>query len=481
MALEHLEPKSFFRFFEEFASVPHGSGHTDQAAEYLVKFANDRGIEVVRDGANNVYMRQPATPGYENAPGVILQGHLDMVCDQDKGVGHNFLTDPLTLYVEDGEWIRARGTTLGADDGVAVAMALAVLDSKDIPHGPLEAVFTSDEEVGMLGATAFDGSLLKGHYLINMDTENDGMLLIGCCGGLRADLTLPLERETVAGLAPYRLELKGLLGGHSGEDIHRQRASALVLLARFFTELAEAMPVRIASLAGGIADNAICRESEAVFGVRPADAEALLSFVKQFEATLQKEYAGVETGIEVEAAPVEALGTVLTEACAQKALDLITLLPFGYYFRSVRFENLTETSANPGILEMDETKMVVGMSLRSNVQSRMALPKEQVEALARLTGARVDFYGGYIPWESDPNSALVAKTQATYRELFGEDMQLQAIHGGIECGVFGGKADLDMVSFGPQIDYIHSPRERLSISSTQKYWKFLVELLGRLR
>lgn len=480
MVLDQLNPKSVFAFFEELCAIPHGSGNEKAISDHLVDFAKARGLRVVQDGANNVYIQKPGTPGYETAPGVVLQGHMDMVCDKNKDTVHDFLTQGLELYL-DGDFIRARGTTLGADNGIAVAMAMALLDSRDIPHPPLEAVITTDEEVGMTGATAFDGSLIQGKYLINLDNEGDTTLLVSCCGGIRADFHLPVEREAVRGKSPKSIQIKGLKGGHSGQEIHMQHANAIVLLGRVLSKLQESFDYRLHSLFGGSADNVICREAEALVFLAEADVPAVEACLADLAVTFNHEFKAVEEGITVTLSPAESASVAFTQASRDKIVAVLTLLPYGVATMSQTMDNLVESSSNPGVLRTEDKEVRISTSIRSSVLSRKYVILDKIKAVAALTGGTVTTRGAYPGWEYNPNSYLLKVFQETYRELFHGEPEILAIHAGVECGIFGAKKDLDMISLGPNMYDIHTPEERLSISSTARCWNYLLTVLAKLK
>lgn len=463
--LAALEPARVFYYFEQLCGIPHGSSNTRGAAEYLVAFAQAHGLESERDGAENVVIRKPASPGYEDAPAVILQGHTDMVCAKRADSAHDFLRDGLTL-VTDGETVRADGTTLGADDGIAVAMALALLEDETAEHPALEAVFTSDEEIGLLGAKAFDCSKLQGKLLLNMDSEDEGVLTVSCAGGATVRLTIPVSRAAREGEV-YTVEIAGLTGGHSGAEIHKGRANAAVLAGELLRECGG-----LVSIEGGSADNAIMPGCKLVLcgeGVPAAAKACEAAFRARFpeeDIRLTVTPAG-QTGAEVLDLP---LGTFLSRA------------PYGVQAMSREIEGLVQTSLNLGIIRTEEDALVMTYSVRSSVEKEKDALCDTLIALAKEYGGSAEISGAYPAWEYRKESPLREHMCATFERLYGRPMQVEAIHAGLECGLFaGGISDLDAVSFGPDMRGIHTPEESLSVASVARTWDYLREVLRGLR
>lgn len=481
--LNNIEPKSVMYYFEKISSIPRGSGNEKGISDYIKNFAVERSLYCYQDEANNVLIKKPGTDGYENSPAVILQGHIDMVCEKNSDIEHNFLTDPLKLRVDD-DLISAEGTTLGADNGIAVAYMLAVLDSSVISHPPIEALFTTDEEVGLLGAKFFDGSKLSGKTLINMDTEEEGSLLVSCCGGIRANLHIPVSRICLADTKDvYKITIKGLKGGHSGADIHLQRASANKLMGRVLTKLFNDFKLNLVSVNGGTMDNAICREAEADVVIDVNELQEIKNSIKNLEKSFINEYktSDKEININIGKTNEKAL-TVFDEKTASNIICALTLIPYGVKYMSLEINGLVESSSNIGIVKTTDSEVVMGSSVRSSVSSRKYLICEEIEAIAKLCGGSTSYTGDYPGWEYNPQSEILEKAKDVYNKIYKSEPKIEAIHAGLECGLFGEKIPgLDMVSFGPNMYDVHTPDERLSISSTQRVWLFLLELLKNLK
>lgn len=467
--LENLAPASVMYYFEEICAIPHGSFDTKRISDYCVEFAKKHALRYVQDESNNVVIYKNATPGYENHPTVILQGHLDMVCEKDADCDIDFSVDGLRLK-HDGEFIFAEGTTLGGDDGIAVAYALAVLAAEDLKHPALECVFTVDEEVGMLGADAMDMSVLQGRLLLNCDSEDEGVLTVSCAGGARSDFKLPIAYEKNEKTA-YRLAVSELIGGHSGVEINAGRANANKVLGSILAKL----PVRLVSINGGSKDNAIPRESVAVV---VSEAE---NFAQMFEAVAQN-VTLPETEIYVKFTCEEAIADcAMTQEASKAVLGLLNDLPNGVQCMSKDIEGLVQTSLNLGILETNENYVRMAFSVRSSVNEEKADLLAQLVALSEKYSAEYSESGHYPAWEYCKNSVLRDTMVKTFNDLYGKEPIVEAIHAGLECGIFCDRLPgLDAVSFGPQMHDIHTSRERLDIASTQRTWEYLVAVLERL-
>ena len=468
--LANLEPKSVLRFFEELCAIPHGSGNTAAASDWAVDFAKTRGLRYRRDEAGNVVIWKDASPGYEDHPAVMLQGHLDMVCVADAGVDHDFTKDGLELAV-DGDWIRARGTTLGGDDGIAVAMAMAVLDDDAIPHPPLEAVFTVDEEIGLLGATALDCSDLKSKYLLNIDSEAEGILTVGCAGGARCDLHIPLPAEAASGDV-FTLSVSGLPGGHSGAEIHKNIPNANRVLARCLTSLPG---VRLISLHGGEQDNAIPGQAEARVLLPAGGADSGL-----LESAFRQALAGEVPGASCALAQTGG-GTcrALSGEDSRRALELILSAPNGVQAMEPDLPGQVRTSLNLGILRLEEGALRLTWSVRSSAAAEKEALVEKLKALS--AAGSFTRRGDYPAWEYRKDSPLRDTMVAVFKEQYGREPKVETIHAGLECGILSAKMpELDAVSFGPDLADIHTPRERASLSSLRRTWAYLVAVLARL-
>ena len=464
--------KEVFAFFEEISAIPHGSGNTDAIASYLEAFAHAHGLACERDAANNVLIRKAASAGYEAHKPIILQGHTDMVALKEPTCQKDMTREGLDLYV-DGDFLRARGTTLGADDGIAVAYMLAILADGTLPHPPIEALFTSDEEIGLLGVAAFDTSLLEGSMLINIDSDGEGVFTAGCAGGVRCDLTLPLRKQAVQGVA-RRITVSGLLGGHSGVEIHKGRANALRILGECLRALDG---VRIVSLSGGQADNAIASGATATV-LCPADAEKTL---KTLEAQLRARYATVDPTLTVTLTEAKEVTEAYTAEDCARITSLLTELPNGVIAMSAAIPTLVETSLNAGMAHTDEDGFSLCISVRSSKEAgKDALCATLREAVER-TGGSFSMRGAYPAWEYRESSPLREAACRVFRTMYGKDAETVVIHAGLECGVFAGKiADFDAISLGPDNFDLHTPEEHLSISSTERVYAFLRQLLAAL-
>ena len=477
----NLEPKQVFQYFEELSKIPHGSGNTKEISDYCVSFAKERGLSFCQDDHNNVIIFKDGTKGYETSDPVIIQGHMDMVCEKEADADIDFSKDGLELYV-DGDFLKAKGTTLGGDDGIALAYALAILNSSDIPHPPIEAVFTVDEETGMLGANSIDVSMLKGRKLLNIDSDEEGVFLAGCAGGLRMDCEIPVTYTKAEGLC-ISWKLTGLTGGHSGAEIHKERANAIVEAGRILKSLQDTVGISLAELGGGLMDNAIPREVEASVVIEPEKEEALKNALLSWEQTLQKEYHISDPGLSMTVSPLEH-GTydVLDSGSFVKTLLFLRSIPYGVQHMSLDVPGLVETSLNPGILLLTKEALNVHTSIRSSVTSRKIEAADRLEFLTEFLGGTALRSGDYPAWEYQESSPLRELMAECYRDLFGKEPKMEAIHAGLECGLLSGKlAGLDCISFGPNNFDIHTPQERLSISSTERVWNLILEFLRRAK
>ncbi|MDO4530707.1 MAG: aminoacyl-histidine dipeptidase [Bacillota bacterium] len=479
--LSHLGCDKVFHYFEEVCDIPHGSLYEKALSDHIVAFAKERGLYCRQDERMNVVIKKAGTAGYENAPALIIQGHIDMVCEKNADTEHDFLTEPLKLYI-DGDDIKAKGTTLGADNGIAVAYMLALLDAEDIAHPPIECVFTVEEEIGMGGATDLDVFDLEGKRFLNMDTEEEGYLMVSCCGGRRMRMYLPTERmiKPVAEKA-YALRIRGLKGGHSGADIHLQRASANVLMGRALLEIRESLSYHLVKVNGGNMDNGICREAEAVFTIDPAKEEQLAALVQELRDTFFAEYKDRESDILMTIEAVDA-EEVLTDAVRDHIIALLLLLPYGVQTMDTNMEGLVESSSNIGIVRTEEDHIFIDNAVRGSVESRKETICRKIELLGELCGAKVVGVNDYPGWQYNPNSELLSIFKDAWTEHFGAEPKVVAIHAGLECGLFAKKIPgLDLISLGPDMHDVHTPDERLSISSTIRVWDYLKAVLKKLK
>ncbi len=476
--LSGLEPQSVFRFFEESCAIPHGSHNTKAISDYLVAFAQARGLRYRQDALNNVVIWKGASAGYEQAPTVMIQGHIDMVCEQESDCKKDMEKESLDLFV-DGDEIGARGTTLGGDDGIAVAIALAVLDDPALPHGPLECLFTVDEEVGMLGARGLDASDLKASCLMNIDSEAEGVLTVSCAGSTRLVCTLPVTREPFAGKA-LKIAVGGLAGGHSGEEIHKGRANAVILMGRALNELSRRTPLRILELRGGAKDNAIPREAEVLVSV--ADPEAAMRAVQDLDAALKNEFRSADGGVSVTVAPAESSLPPMTEESSRRVACFLYCAPNGVQMMSAEVPGLVQTSLNLGQCHSDESAVTARFMVRSSVNSQKDETAARVIALAETLGGSVEIPAAYSAWEYRADSPLRDTMVEAFRAVYGSEPKIEALHAGLECGILSGKMPwLDCISYGPDLLNIHTPRERLRIASTKRVWELTRETLRRIR
>ena len=480
--LDHLGCDKVFTYFEAVCDIPHGSFHEKELSDYIVAFAKERGLYCRQDARHNVIIKKPGTGGYEKSPALIIQGHIDMVCEKNADTEHDFLTEPLKLYI-DGDDIKARGTTLGADNGIAVAYMLALLDAENMEHPPLECVFTVEEEIGMGGATDLDAFDLEGKRFLNMDTEEEGYLMVSCCGGRRMRMYLPAERKAAsAEKKTVAVRIRGLKGGHSGADIHLQRASANVLMGRLLLELREKIGYDLVQVNGGNMDNAICREAEAILCIDPAREGEAKERLAKLQDIFWAEYKDRESDILLTMEETEAAAEVLTGEVRDNIIALLQLLPYGVQTMDTNMEGLVESSSNIGILRTEEDHIFIDNAVRGSVESRKEAICKKIEVLGELCGAKVVGVNDYPGWQYNPDSELLKIFKEAWTEKFGKEPKVVAIHAGLECGLFAKKIPgLDLISLGPDMHDVHTPDERLSISSTIRVWEYLKYVLKKLK
>lgn len=479
--LENCEPKRVFHYFEEICKIPHGSGNTRQISDYLVQFAKNHDLKYIQDEMNNVVIYKPGTAGYENAPTVIVQGHMDMVCEKRPDVDHDFTKDGLNLSVE-GDYVSANGTTLGGDDGIAVAYGLALLESDTIAHPPLEVFITVDEEIGLLGAVGFDCSVLKGRRFINLDSEAEGSLWISCAGGLSGISHIPVTRLEAKG-EKLTVKISGLMGGHSGAEIDKNRANANSLLGKFLHGLDAKAGYELISVQGGQKDNAITRESIAELLTVKENVEAVKEYAASMQTAWREEYTGTDDGITVTVTEEgEQDAKVLHPTSKEKVVFFLVNVPYGVQKMSGTIKGLVETSTNIGILKTSENEVLGSSSIRSSVETARDALSDKIEYLTEFLGGEYERQGVYPAWEYRKDSPLRDKMVEVYEEMYGQKPNVVAIHAGLECGLFYKKMEgLDCVSLGPDMKDIHTSEEVLSISSTERVWKYLVKVLGALK
>lgn len=487
--LSNLEPKNVFFYFEKICSIPHGSGNEKALSDYIVGFAKENNLYYKKDKSNNVLIKKDATKSYENAKTVILQGHIDMVCEKNSSTQFDFVKDSIVPYVED-DFIKATGTTLGADNGIAVAYCLAILSSDNLKHPALEVVFTTNEETGLNGAIAFDKSLLKGKYFINLDSEEEGYAVVSCCGGVRSDLVIPIKtRKLNESSFVFKVTIKGLLGGHSGVEINLQRANANKLMGKLLKYL-EDVDFEIISINGGLMDNAIPRECEALLCFDSSEnMNTLQKYINKWLVVVQDEFKGIEENINISFEKMDVSNKDISSKevfdfdTKSKVISALLLIPNGVYYYNAFMKDLVETSTNVGVIvtNFDKNTITFSSAVRSNVSSRKDELKSQINELAFILGGETFWRGDYPGWEYKPNSKLVEIYSKTFENMFNYEPKIISIHAGLECGVFDEKIEgLELISIGPDMFNVHTPDEKLSISSTERTWKFLVKYLEEL-
>ena len=476
--LSNLEPKSVFNYFEQICSIPHGSRNTKQISDFCVSFAKEHNLKYSQDESNNIIIWKDGTNGYENSPSVIIQGHLDMVCEKEHDCDIDFEKDGLSLIV-DGDDIHADRTTLGGDDGIAVAFALAILDSTDIPHPPIEAVFTVDEEIGMLGAASLDCSPLKSRIMLNLDSEDEGSLLVSCAGGVSTTAHLPLTFEKTNGLTA-EITISGLVGGHSGTEINKDRANS----NRTLYALSKKYDFSLVSVNGGLKDNAIPNKTTAVLILTDAGVkDAFASSVSEMNDTYKHEYAVTDPSLSATVSFSDNTSTdAMTKQSTKAFITALVNLPGGVHRMSHDIDGLVQTSLNMGILKTTENEMQASFSIRSSVSSEKFMLMDMISCLMDSLGGYITNFGEYPAWEFKKESHLRDVMSEVFEEQYGYKPIINALHAGVECGLFSEKLPgLDCVSFGPAIYDIHTAKERLSIESVLRTWKFTLEVLKRLK
>ncbi|WP_298440551.1 aminoacyl-histidine dipeptidase [uncultured Ferrimonas sp.] len=476
--LSSLSPQGLWTWFDTICSIPHPSKQEIALRDHIQTWANQQGLDNQLDAIGNLIIRKPATAGMEDRKGVVLQAHLDMVPQKNNDTEHDFGTDPIRPYI-DGEWVTATGTTLGADNGIGMSSALAVLADNSIEHGPVEVLLTIDEEAGMTGAFGLEAGVLQGDILINTDSEEEGEVYMGCAGGVDAALTLPVGREALpADFVTVELALTGMKGGHSGVDVNIGRGNANKLLARFLFAHADELGLRLVALTGGSLRNAIPREAWATAALPAANLDALHALCAQYQGLLNDELGAVENPIQFAASNQDAASAVFTLADQHKLLALVHSAPNGVIRMSDSFPGVVETSLNVGVITTEADTVTVLCLVRSTLDSGRSMVEGMLQALAQLAGAQCELSGAYPGWNPDPSSPIMAVVRETYQGLFNKMPNIQVIHAGLECGLFKKPyPDMDMVSIGPTICFPHSPDEKVQIDSVEKYWQLLLAVL----
>lgn len=482
MEVKDLKPELIWTCFDEITKVPRPSCHEEQIRNFLLDFAQKHNIAVKTDKVGNVVMSKPATPGHENAPTVILQSHMDMVAEKNNDVEHDFLKDPIATYV-DGDWVKARGTTLGADNGIGMAAAMAVMADNSLEHGPVEALFTVNEEIGLEGAQKLGKDMISGTMLLNLDSEDDGEIFVGCAGGIDTTAVFTYNRSyTPENFRYMRVSVSGLLGGHSGSDINLGRANANKIIARFIWECSQRWDIVVCSFDGGNLRNAIPREAYAVFGIHDDHKVEMEHHLKKYAEDIKKEYEGIEPSMDFRIEEAERPEFCIDSETSVAMVRAVYSAPHGVYSMSRDLPGLVETSTNLAAVKMiGDNQIKVTTSQRSSVESRKNDMAGQVEAHFQLSGAEISHSDGYPGWAPNMKSTIMKLSAEAYKELFGVEPAIKAIHAGLECGLFLSKyPNLDMVSFGPTMTGVHSPDEKLLIPTVDKFWKHLCLTLKKV-
>ena len=480
--IRNLSPQHVWGYFHDLTQIPRPTGHMDAVTRYTLAFGKESGLETLQDKTGNIVIRKPATPGMEHCKTVIIQGHLDMVPQKNAATVHNFETDPIDAYI-DGDWVTARDTTLGADNGIGVALALAVLSDNTLKHGPVEALFTVDEEVGMDGAFGLKPGFLKGEILINADSEEEGELFVGCAGG--ADLNISFQfKEDIAipeGDVAVKLSLTGLKGGHSGVDIHLGRANANKLMFRFLKEAVRDYGARLSSIDGGSLRNAIPREAVAIITIPGDNVEALWELVADYQDMFRTEYQGIEESVLFVAEPAELPASLIPEEIQDDLINAIEGCQNGVISMLADFPGTVETSTNLASVKKSDQLIEIKILTRSSSESRKEQICSSLESVFALAGAKVEYGSSYGGWQPNIKSEILGVMQRVYEQKFGRTPNVKVMHAGLECGIIQTVyPDMDMISFGPDLQYPHSPDERVSISSVLKVWTFLTETLAAM-
>lgn len=480
--VRNLSPQPIWEYFYELTQIPRPTGHMEAVTHFMVEFGKRNGLETTQDKAGNVLIRKPASPGKETSTPVILQGHLDMVPQKNSSVSHDFIKDPIDVYV-DGDWVKANGTTLGADNGMGVALAMAVLVDKTLQHGPIEALFTVDEEVGMEGAFGLKPDFLKGRTLLNLDSEKEGELFVGCAGGADLNITLQfkedkyIESDDVA----VKVSLTGLKGGHSGVDIHLGRANANKLMFRFLKEAVRDYGARLSFVEGGSLRNAIPREAFAIITIPGDNVEALWELVSDYQETFIEEYKGIENNIKFIAEETEMPSTLIPEEIQDNLINCVMGCQNGVISMLADFPGTVETSTNLALVKTSNELIEIKILVRSSSDTRKDEVCSSLESVFSMAGAKVEYGESYGGWQPNIDSPLLNKMKEVYKSTFGKDADVKVMHAGLECGIIQESyPTMDMISIGPDLEYPHSPDERVSVSSVEKIWKLISHALPQL-
>ncbi|TVP11899.1 aminoacyl-histidine dipeptidase [Shewanella sp. KCT] len=479
--LSQLQPQALWQWFEQICAIPHPSKHEQALSQYIQNWAKDKQLSVVEDKVGNLIIKKPATPGMENRKVVALQAHIDMVPQKNADKVHDFEKDPIEAYV-DGEWVKAKGTTLGSDNGIGMASALAILGSDDIPHGPLEVLLTIDEEAGMTGAFGLEAGYLDAEILINTDSEQEGEIYMGCAGGVDAQITVPMVWQAAEpSLSTYTLTLSGLKGGHSGVNIHLGRGNANKLLARFLFNHADELALELTNFSGGSLRNAIPREASVSFMLPSENLPRLETLIQEYTDLVRQELAIADPDMLLTLSEIPAATQVMSEATQQTLIDLLNACPNGVMRMSDESQGVTETSLNVGVITTEAESVSILCLIRSLIDSGREEVEGYLTALSNLAGAEVEFSGAYPGWKPDSSSPVMAIVKDTYESIYNKEPVIMVIHAGLECGLFKKPyPEMDMVSIGPTIRFPHSPDEMVLIETVEQYWKLLLAVLERI-
>ena len=480
--LKGLKPEAVWTYFEEICQVPRPSRKEEKIGKWLMDFARKHNLEAKQDEAGNVLISRGATPGKENTPGIVLQAHMDMVCEKNSDTQHDFDKDPIQPYI-DGEWVKAKGTTLGADDGIGVAAALAVLTSEEIQHGPIECLFTVDEETGLTGAFALKPGFFKSNILLNLDSEDEGEMFIGCAGGIDTVIRLPYQKVAApAHQYCVKVSVKGLQGGHSGDDINKGRGNAIKILNRFVWEMNHKYGIQLVEFAGGNLRNAIAREANATFAFDESHKDEVRTAFESYAAEMNNVWSITEPGLKMEYATMDVPSELLTSESTTNLLNGLYACPHGVFSMSYRMPGMVETSTNLAAVKfVEDNTILITTSQRSDVDSEKMNIAQMVASAFRMAGAEVKHGEGYPGWAPNPNSNILKVVVESYKRLFGKEPIVRSIHAGLECGLFLEKyPGMDMVSFGPTLRGVHSPDEKVNIKTVEMWWSHLVDILEHM-
>jgi len=476
--IDNLEPKIVWKHFDQIRKIPRCSKHEEKIREYIVDFAKKQGLKTKVDAVGNVIILKPATPGMEKKPTVILQGHMDMVCEKNSDVAFDFSKDPIQLKIQ-GDLLMANGTTLGADNGIGLAIACALLEDNTVKHGPLEVLATIDEETGLTGAFAMKSDMLTGKIMLNLDSEDFGVITVGCAGGGDTTIELPVKTQSIGtGIDNITIKVSGLRGGHSGVDIHEQRGNAIKLLARLLWEASQKHEFFLSDIKGGDKHNAIPREATATLAIDKKNKNAFITELKAREKDIYEEYKPIDPNFKMDVEPCEPLKTIIDKQSQTKLLNLLHGLPHGVHLMNYDLKTLVDTSTNLATVAVKENNVVIHMSSRSPTKSALQDMRNRIKAIALLSGAKVTEGTPYPGWKPDLQSKILALAKKIFKEMFKQDPKIEAIHAGLECGIIGEKfPGMDMISIGPTLKNPHSPEEQLYIITVGKFYKYLTRIL----